>query len=167
MTSRSYGLGQLGRILGVVSALPLALIVVLTFSDVFARYLFSHPISGASEIIQFAMAMAIFTALPLVTDAGGHITVDLFTYALSNRKKAFLQLHCELFSAVALAVVAWRLWVQAGEYAVNNTATIVLGMPMAPLAYAMAVFSAVSVVIVGLRFAEALRVVFASAEVSE
>jgi len=145
--------------LGFVSALPLALIVVLTFFDVFARYLFSHPIPGASEIIQFAMALAIFTALPLVTHAGGHITVDIFTYALSNRTKAFLQLPCELFSGLALAVIAWRLWVQAGEYAESHTATIVLQLDMAPLAYAMAVFAAFSVVIVGLRFVEALRAV--------
>jgi len=167
MTNRSPGPHQLDRVLGVVSALPLALIVVLTFTDVFARYLFAHPIPGASEMIQFAMAMAIFTALPLVTRAGGHITVDLFIYALSKRKQVFLQLPCELLSGLALALIAWRLWVQAQEYAENKTASIVLGLPSAPLAYAMAVFAALAVVVVGLRFIGALRLALTPAEVMQ
>lgn len=167
MTTRAFGFSYIARLLGYVSALPLALIVVLTFSDVFARYVFAHPIPGASEIIQFAMAMAIFTALPLVTHANGHITVDLFTCNLSRRKKAYLQLPAELLSGVALAVIAWRLWVQAAEYAQNHSATIVLDLSMAPLAYAMSVFAAVSVVLVGLRFVEALRAVFMPTEVTQ
>jgi len=167
MTTRAFGFSYFARVLGYVSALPLALIVVLTFSDVFARYVFAHPIPGASEIIQFAMAMAIFTALPLVTQAGGHITVDLFTSGVSNRRKACLQVPAELLSGVALAVIAWRLWVQAGEYAGNNTATIVLNLNMAPLAYAMSIFSAVSVVVAGVRTIEALRAIATPTEVPQ
>lgn len=157
MTMKVPGSGRLGRVLGLISALPLALIIALTFSDVFARYFFARPIPGASEIIQFAMALTIFTALPLVTRAGGHITVDLFVYTLSQRTRALLQLPCELLSGVALALISWRLWTQAAEYAESDTMTIVLGLRMAPLTYAMAVFAALAVVAAGLRFADAMR----------
>lgn len=159
MTTRASHFSQLDRVLGFISALPLALIVALTFSDVFARYLFASPIPGASEIIQFSMAIAIFTALPLVTHAGGHITVDLFLYTLSKRTQAYLQLPCELLSGLALALIAWRLWLQAKEYTDNDTVTIVLGLEMAPLAYLMAFFAALSVIVIGLRFVQALRAV--------
>lgn len=157
MTTRAPSLDQLDRVLGVISAVPLALIVALTFSDVFARYLFSRPIAGASEVIQFSMAVAIFTALPLVTRAGGHITVDLLVSALSERRRTYLQLPCELLSGLALALLAWRLSVQANEYSQNDTVTIVLGLDMAPLAYVMAIFAGISVVVVGLRLTLALR----------
>lgn len=168
MTTRSLVLGgPLGRLLAFISTLPLALIVILTFCDVFARYLFAHPIPGASEIIQFAMALAIFTALPLVTGTGGHITVDLFTYALNKRQQLLLQLSNELFSGVALAMIAWRLWVQAEEYAESQTASIVLGLQSAPLAYVMAVFAAVSVVVVGVRFINTLRLLLVPSEVTQ
>lgn len=166
MTMKTPDPSRLDRILGFISAAPLALIVALTFTDVFARYLFAHPVPGASEIIQFAMAMAIFTALPLVTRAGGHITVDLFTYALNPRKQLFLQLPCELISGVALALISWRLWIQAAEYAQNDTLTIVLGLRMAPLAYAMAAFAALAVVAVGLRAADLVRTLLASPEIT-
>lgn len=166
-TTRAFGLSCFARVLGYVSALPLALIVVLTFSDVFARYVFASPIPGAAEIIQFAMALAIFTALPLVTQAGGHITVDLLTCNLKKRKKAYVQVPVELLSGLALAVMAWRLWVQAGVYVENNTATIVLDLSMAPLAYAMSIFSAMSVLAVGMRLVEALQTIHAPTEVAQ
>lgn len=151
------GPDRLDRTLGVVSAAPLALIVALTFMDVFARYVFASPVRGASEIIQFAMALAVFAALPLVTRHGEHVTVDLLTHKLSGRMRSGLQVMCEAASGVALAIVAWRLWVQAGEFAESATATIVLGWGMAPLAYAMCGFAVVTVGIVVVRLRDAWR----------
>lgn len=166
MTIKTPGPDRLDRVLGFISAMPLALIVALTFTDVFARYFFARPIPGAAEVIQFAMAIAIFTALPLVTRAGGHITVDLFSHGLSPRTRAFLQLPCELLSGVALALIAWRLWTQAVEYAQSDTMTLVLRMRMAPLAHVMAAFAALAVVAVGLRFTATLKNVLASREMT-
>jgi len=60
----------LDRWLGWMCSLPLGLIVVLTFFDVFARYVFSAPIKGSLEIIQYSMALSIFAALPLVATSG-------------------------------------------------------------------------------------------------
>ena len=143
----------LDRLLGLASAAPMALIVVLTFVDVFARYLFSRPVQGASEIIQFAMALTVFIALPLVTRHREHVTVGLLEPWLQHAFGAAVAWLCEAVSCAALALVAWRLWVQAGEYAASRTATIVLGLPMAPLAYAMALFAALSAGVVALRIA--------------
>ena len=54
----------LDRLLGGLSALPVALIMVLTFADVLGRYVFSSPLRGSVELIEYAMALVIFTALP-------------------------------------------------------------------------------------------------------
>lgn len=164
MTQKIPGAGRLDRILGYVSAIPLALIVALTFADVFARYFFARPIPGAAEMIQFSMAITIFAALPLVTRAGGHITVDFFSYALSPGKRVYLQIPCELFSGTALALISWRLWTQAVEHAHNDTTTLVLRLPLAPLAYLMAGLAALAFVAVGLRVFVALRTAFATPE---
>ena len=77
---------------------PLALIVLLTFADVFARYLFARPIRGSVEIIQYAMALVIFTALPLVTRHRGHVTVSLVDKLLSGRAAWVRQLVCDALS---------------------------------------------------------------------
>lgn len=150
--------------LGLLCAAPLALIVVLTFVDVFARYLFSNPVQGSTEIIQFAMALSVFAALPLVTRHGEHVTVDLVTHTLSRRPRAALQLGAEVASGVALALIAWRLWVQAAENAASNTTTMVLGWHMSPLGYAMCGFAALSVIMVALRIMRATRTLVAGPE---
>lgn len=77
------------RVLGWLSALPVALIVVLTFADVLGRYVFSSPVRGSLEMIEFAMALVIFTALPLVTRQREHVTVSLIDgmfKSLSSKK---------------------------------------------------------------------------------
>ncbi len=125
------------RVLNIACALPLALIVVLTFADVFARYVFSSPIRGSVEIIQFAMALVIFTALPLVTRRRGHVTVSLVDGLLMGRAGRVKRLLCDVLSVFALAVLTWRLWLQAGSDVQASTRTIVLGWPQAPLTYAM------------------------------
>ena len=140
------------RVLGMATALPLFGIVALTFADVFARYVFSSPIRGALEIIQFAMALTIFTALPLVTRRREHVTVSLIDGLVrtdtANRIK---QLLCDLVSLGTLGLISWRLWIQAGESATSETATIVLKLPMAPLTYVMSVFAAASAVLVAMQ----------------
>lgn len=142
----------LERVLGFATAVPLFGIVALTFADVFARYLFASPIRGALEIIQFAMALTIFAALPLITRRREHVTVSLIDGlvrgATANRIK---QLLCDAVSLVALGLIAWRLWIQAGESAASETATIVLKLPMAPLTYVMSGFAAVSAMLVALQ----------------
>jgi TRAP-type transport system small permease protein len=132
------------RVLGFACALPLALIVVLTFADVFARYLFASPIRGSVEIIEFAMALVIFTALPLVTRRRGHITVSLVDGLLKGRAGHVKRVLCDLLSATALGVLTWRLWLQAGSDVRASTQTIVLGLPTAPLTYALAAFALLS-----------------------
>lgn len=132
------------RILSLLTALPLGLIVVLTFADVFARYLFSSPIRGSVEVIQFAMALVIFTALPLVTRRREHVTVSLVDGVLRGGAKRVQQVLCDAISGVALAMLTWRLWVQGGDDRSADTRTIVLGLPQAPLTYTMCAFAALA-----------------------
>ena len=132
------------RILGALSVFPVAVIVALTFADVFARYLFSAPIRGSVEIVEYAMALVIFIALPLVTRNRGHVSVSLIDGLVGGAAKRVKILLCDLLSAAMLAVLTWRLWVQASEDLAHGTRTIVLGWPHAPLYYAMAVLAAAS-----------------------
>ena len=137
-------LDGLAQALGLLSALPLALIVVITFADVFARYLFAAPIRGSVEIIQYAMALVIFTALPLVTHGRGHVTVSLIDKLVRGRVAWLRRVFCDLISLLALVLITWRLWAQGASDLQGDTRTVVLGLPQAPLAYALCVLSALA-----------------------
>lgn len=132
------------RVLGALSVIPGALIVTVIFVDVFARYLFAAPIRGSVEMVEYAMALLIFTALPLVTRNRGHVSVSLIDGLVGGAAKRLKNLLCDLVSAAVLGVLTWRLWVQACDAAVDGTRSVVLGWPHAPLYYAMAVFAAAS-----------------------
>lgn len=152
------------RLLGLLSALPLALIVVQTFADVFARYLFAAPIRGSVEIIQFAMALVIFTALPLVTRQRGHVTVSLIDGLLPRAGRRIQRVLCDALSLLALGVLTWRLWLQAGDDVAASTRTIVLGWPHAPLTYALCLFAAASTLAMAWLLWQSLHGVNASNE---
>lgn len=134
----------LDRWLGWMCSLPLGLIVVLTFFDVFARYVFSAPIKGSLEIIQYSMALSIFAALPLVTRHRGHVTVSLIDGLLGASAMLWKTRVCDAISLLALALMSWRLWIYAGESIEQKQQTIVLALPQGPLVYALSVFAAVS-----------------------
>lgn len=137
----------LDRLLGVLCAIPLALIVLLTFADVFARYLFARPIRGSVEIIQYAMALVIFTALPIITRHRGHVTVSLVDRFLKGGVERVQRIVCDALSMLALALITWRLWEQAQSDLQGNTRTVVLGLPQAPLAWAMCAFAALATLV--------------------
>lgn len=144
--------------LGLLSSIPLGLIVVLTFVDVFARYLFSTPIRGSVEIIQYAMAMTIFAALPLVTRDREHVTVSLIDGLLGKSGLSIKRWLCDLISFVVLLAVSWRLWVHAGEAVEGARQTIVLGLREGPLVYAMSVFSLLTAIVVLIHLVQGAKV---------
>lgn len=129
------------KVLGWLSAVPVALIVALTFVDVIGRYLVSMPVKGSVEIIEYAMALLIFIALPVVTHKRGHVTVSLIDGWLKETGKVWQQRACDLISALALGLLSWRLWIQGQHDLESGGATVVLGLSQAPLIFVLAAFA--------------------------
>lgn len=146
----------LDRILGWLSALPVAIIVALTFADVLGRYVFSSPVRGSVEIIEYAMAMVIFTALPLVTRHRQHVSVSLIDSLLSKTGNRIKLVLCDLISAAALALLTWRLTVQGLEDLDSKASTVVLNLPHAPLSFALAALAGIATVVMLKLIADAL-----------
>ena len=136
------------RLLAAVMALIIFCMMALTTIDVTARYVFSAPVPGGFEIMQFMMALAIFTALPLVTWNEGHIVVSIFESFYRGRVKYAQRLLVLLVSALAIAVICWRMWKQGDVLADGEQITGFLEWPIAPIAYAMSVLAAVAFVFV-------------------
>ncbi len=138
----------LDRALTVLSTVPVALILVLTFADVLGRYVLSSPVRGSLEIIEFAMALVIFTALPLVTRRRGHVTVSLVDNLVKGTGRKFQLVLCDATSALALGVLTWRLYLHGWTVLESGSATVVLHLPLAPLSFALTVFAGLSTLLV-------------------
>ena len=68
------------------------------------------PILGDFELVEAGVAFAIFAALPLCQITSSHASVDIFTNALPEDIKRFLQMIIEILFSVVLILIAWRLY---------------------------------------------------------
>lgn len=62
----------------------MAVMAIMTVTDVFLRYVFLSPLPGTSEHTQILMAIIVFAGLIIVTREGTHIVVSLFEDALNR-----------------------------------------------------------------------------------
>jgi TRAP-type C4-dicarboxylate transport system permease small subunit len=125
----------LDRLLGWLCGGLILGLTALTAADVILRYWFNAPVSGAFELTEIMLAALIFAALPLTTDRDEHVTVDLVDTLVPPRGRRVLRVIGDLLSALALAVFAWRLVLQALRLMAEGTQTFSLSLPMHPLAW--------------------------------
>jgi len=135
------------RVLNFVSALLLFVMMTLTFADVVGRYVFTAPIFGAAEMVQFLLAMTIFSGLCLINAYDEHITVELFEPFLDRRIPKLRRIIVQSFSVVVMAIIAFQLSRFAIDaYRLGNI-TVVLEWPVALVAGTAAGLSVISLII--------------------
>ncbi len=173
-SSRTRGLavGHVVRLaeglLGIIAAVLLMAMMLITTVDVVGRYIVKQPLPGAYELIELMLAINIFMALPLVCLKDEHITVTVLLEGLSRRVR---QVHAgivSLLSAGVLAVVAWRLYAHAAQLASYGDVTMFLRLPRGPIGYTMALLTALgaaATVILAIDYLKGARSPQGSAEV--
>nr|WP_319250990.1 TRAP transporter small permease [uncultured Celeribacter sp.] len=136
-------LGRAGVVMAALGGVMLTVMMGLTVCDVIGRYLFNAPIKGAAELTELLLCALIFLGLGAVSLKEDHVTVDLLTDRMPSFIQPYRLVLAGLFSAVVLAVVAWRLWVYADQIGGYGGATTNLSIPIAPLGYFCAICAAV------------------------
>src|SRR6478609_5906247 len=111
--------------------------MVLTFVDVVARYVFNFPLRGAFEITELMLLVLIFAGLPLVSHADEHVTMDFIDRILPGRARgACIRLMHAVCTALML-FLAWQTWIKASKIAGYRHTTDVLRIPVGPFVYFM------------------------------
>ncbi len=134
------------RIAEIVTALLLFAMMMLTFADVIGRYIFTAPIFGAAEMIQFLLAMTIFGGLCLVNARDEHITVELFEAPLDHLFPVSRRIIVQMFSVGVMAIIAYQLYQFALDAERIGSKTVVLEWSFASVAFTVAGLSVVSLV---------------------
>lgn len=73
----SKTLNSLFRLPVALASAALFALMCMTFADVILRSAFNAPIEAATELTRLLMAVIVFSALPLISFQGHHISVDL------------------------------------------------------------------------------------------
>jgi TRAP-type C4-dicarboxylate transport system permease small subunit len=141
----------------VIVAVLIFAIMALTVVDVGGRYLLNAPVKGSIEAVELMLGVLIYMAIPLASARAEHIRIDLLDYLLGPRARRVQRLIGNAASAVVMGFLAWRLYERGAQFAQFRDASSHLGVPLAPVAWLMAAFAAVTVLVVLRDLAAALR----------
>jgi TRAP-type C4-dicarboxylate transport system permease small subunit len=130
----------------IFTAILLFVMMMLTFADVVGRYVFTAPIFGAAEMVQFLLAMTIFGGLCLVNARDEHITVDMFEAQLDRWIPTIRRIVVQLFSVGVMAVIAFQLFSLALDAHEVGSRSVALEWPFAVVAFTIAGLSVVSLI---------------------
>ena len=125
-------------VLGIASSLILFLMMLLTFVDVVARYLFNFPLRGGFEVTELMLLVLIFAGLPLVSHADEHVTMDFIDRILPDGGRRFLVRLVHAICAAVMFFLTWQVWIKAGRIAGYGDTTDVLKITVGPFVYFMA-----------------------------
>jgi TRAP-type C4-dicarboxylate transport system permease small subunit len=133
-------------VLGIAASAILMAMMLLTFVDVVARYVFNRPIRGGFEVTELLLLVLIFAGLPLVSHADEHVTMDFIDRLLRGRSRVWLNRIVHLVVAALMFFMAWQVTIKAGRISSYGDATDVLRIVYGPFVY----FSAAMIGLAGL-----------------
>jgi len=119
----------------IISMVTIFLMVFLTFVDVICRYIFNQAITGAMEISEVMLAVAVFCAIANTHAQKSHINVDVFTSKLSPDSRLIVNFINTLMGIGLFIIIIWRTWIQAlnfmSEHAFHGNAAFIPSGPFA------------------------------------
>jgi len=104
------------------SAALIAVLGLITISDVIRRTLMGRALVGAVEITEFLMVAIVFLAIPYTQVRDEHVKIEVVTSRLRGKTKIIVKIVMLLLGACFLTIVMWQgIWdaLQAwriGEY---------------------------------------------------
>jgi len=125
-------------VLGVAASAILLAMMLLTFVDVVARYLFNFPLRGGFEVTELMLLVLIFAGLPLVSHADEHVTMDFIDRMLPPRALPVLIRAVHALVAAVFFFLTWQVLIKAGRISAYGDTTDVLRILVGPFVYFMA-----------------------------
>jgi TRAP-type C4-dicarboxylate transport system permease small subunit len=92
-----------------LAVLMVLAMIFLTITDVSMRKFVDKPMTGVTEMVELALGVAFFFALPGVFWRFAHITMDIIDDHWPQWR-AGLQRMATVFNALVLAVLVWHMW---------------------------------------------------------
>jgi len=129
---------RVDAVLGIAASALLSCLMLVTFVDVVARYLFNRPIRGAFEVTELLLLVLIFAGLPLVSHADEHVTMDFIDRMLPARAVPVLIRVVHAFVAAVFFFLTWQVLIKAARISGYGDTTDVLRILVGPFVYFMA-----------------------------
>lgn len=104
---------RLSRLFNYIGVCFILFMMFFTASDVLLRYLFNSPIEGAYEAIELMMAISFCFGIAYTQRQKGHVSVDLLTQRLNERRQTYLKFIVSLISFLLCLLITWQSFLKA------------------------------------------------------
>lgn len=146
----------IGRFLHRLAQVILALMVLLTVTDVCLRYIFNNPITGSYELTEFMMVVLVFASVGFTQSVKDHVSVDLVVTKLPDRVRALLEAITCLLAFGLFALAAWRNVLHTGTTWERHDVSAELFIPVSPFVLFVALGLAVLSLVLLVQFFQSL-----------
>jgi len=130
------------RIINSVGVGILAVMMLLTASDVILRYGFHRPITGADEATALMMAVLVSFGLAYSALHKAHIRIDFLTSRFNFKTQAFLSTIDSILGIGIFSLIAWQSILYAGKVHTGMDMTASLHVPLWPFVWVTVIGSA-------------------------
>lgn len=120
----------------------LALMMLLTASDVTLRYVFNRPIVGAFDLTEYMMPIVVAFGLAYCAVMKGHVRVDLVVARFPQRAQAIIDSITGLLGLGLFSLITWQCCVYIKVLFDSKLASAVLLIPAFPFVGVVAFGSA-------------------------
>lgn len=107
---------KLTLVMGIVSAIGLTAMMLVTVYDVLMRYLFAKPIYGVVELVGLILVLTSTFGMALCQKDKSHITITLITDMLPPRLKAATEVFGLLMSFICFGIITCMMFIDTVEY---------------------------------------------------
>lgn len=130
----------------------LLFVVGVILVDVVGRNV-GRPLYGSQDMVTMTIVLIVFGGMALCDRLDGHIVVDIFETAFSERLNRVIDVASALLGALIFALIAWAVWNSAQLSEMLNLSTNLLRLPLAWFQYTLVAFSTVALLALALRAA--------------
>jgi TRAP-type C4-dicarboxylate transport system permease small subunit len=127
----------LSRVASYIAMVTVGVIMMLTVTDVFMRYVFARPITGSTEMTEFMMAILIVSIVPTAI-AKRHIRVDILMERLTPKGQALFDAITLFIGSWLVIILGWRAFMACLFMIRNDVRSPTLDVPIYPFYVIMA-----------------------------
>jgi TRAP-type C4-dicarboxylate transport system permease small subunit len=91
------------------AAAALLILMGVTVTDVFLRYLFNRPVRGSYDLVESMLLIFVFNGIAAAFFGRRHIVIDLIDSVLSGRATAVLIRVADILSVVCIGLIMWAM----------------------------------------------------------
>ncbi len=107
--ARGSGLYNFSRRIALIGGFAVVAVSAITVISVIGRYIFSTPITGDYEIVEYGISVAAFFFFAFAHASDSHIIAEFFSSIMSARTRRTLDSIQNLILLAILVILVWRV----------------------------------------------------------